>query len=184
MTSENCKSKDFYANFGVNVYVHVLFLFIILSCLFMFVISKLTTQGANEAFVTLATQSIDEQFTKLNPEQQALARKALQGIDLNTLSEMFNHEEKTRKYNNEAIFESIKSNIFILVLFLILIVIFAKLVCYKLPIKHILLENVIIFAGIGLVEFMFFKYIILNFIPVEPSFLVKYLLDRVKSTLF
>jgi hypothetical protein len=181
---DNCKPKNFYANFGVNVYVHVLFLFIILSSLFMFYIADLTSKAANHELVHLAEKSIDEQYGKLTADQQEQARKMLSTVDLNTFSDLFNKEEKTRKYNNTAIFDSIKSNIFMLVLFLILIVIFAKLVCYKLPIRHILLENVIIFAGIGMVEFMFFKFIILKYIPVEPSFMMKYLIERVKVTLF
>ena len=69
----------------------------------------------------------------------------------------------------------------VLVIIFILVIALNKALCHDVPLKHIIIENLIIFTGIGVVEFMFFKYIILKYIPIKPSFMLEYILDSAKK---
>ena len=180
-SSKNCKPKSFYLNFGVNVFVQILFLFTILTALFTQIITNLSSEHINSELSELINHSVDSQIDKLSPIQKKLILSKLKENGVDKLSKMYDQEDKTRKYNNYFVFTSLKFTLILLIAILIIIVVVTRLLCYKLPMKHILIENVIIFTGIGIIEFMFFKYIILKFIPIEPSFITQYLLKTVKQ---
>ena len=46
-----------------------------------------------------------------------------------------------------------------------------------------LLENTIIFAGVGLVEFLFFKMVATKYIPAPPSLMATSIMDNLKKSL-
>ena len=76
-----------------------------------------------------------------------------------------------------------KLTMLLLVILLVIIIVVSRLLCHQIPMKHIIIENLIIFAGIGVVEFLFFKNIILKYVPVQPSFIMSYLFNSVKNKL-
>ncbi len=102
---------------------------------------------------------------------------------LDLLSRYYDQPEKVREINNKNIFKSLYMFITIFIVVFIIIIGISKLLCHKLPIKEILIENVIIFTGIGVVEFLFFYYIILKFIPTKPSFIASYTIESIKKKL-
>ena len=51
------------------------------------------------------------------------------------------------------------------------------------PLKHILMENVIVFACVGVVEYLFFTRIALKFVPAPPSLLISSLINKFKSSI-
>ena len=53
----------------------------------------------------------------------------------------------------------------------------------NLKIEEIIIENLIIFAFVGLVEYYFFTRIALKFVPVEPSFISKQFINSLKEKL-
>ena len=54
---------------------------------------------------------------------------------------------------------------------------------HNIEVKHILLENIIIFSFIGFIEYMFFANIAAKYIPVTPDILTTTALDRIKTKL-
>ena len=182
-SSQNCKPKSFYLNFGTNIFVHILFLFSILTLIFTQIVTKLSSEHINHELSELINHSIDGQVDKMNPIEKNLVLAKLKENGLDKLSRIYDQEDKTRKYNNSFVFSSLKNTIILLITTLIIIIVVTRLLCYKLPMKHIIIENIIIFTGIGIIEYMFFTYIILKYIPVEPSFITKHLLQTVKKNL-
>ena len=79
------------------------------------------------------------------------------------------------------------SSIFVLLILLsifITIVLTLFLGCDKrFSLKHILIENTIVFILIGIVEYMFFTKVAIKFIPTPPSLLVNTLIDTIKQQL-
>jgi hypothetical protein len=57
----------------------------------------------------------------------------------------------------------------------------SKALCSKIDLSEILLENFIIFFFVGIIELLFFKFIILKYIPVYPSHVKNMLLDELKK---
>ncbi len=177
----SCTPHKFYLNFGVNIIVHIIFIFTILAFLFMLFISKISSNAINREITDLINENINKEIENLSPEQKKLMNSYIKKEELKKLSELYNEEDDTRRVNNFFVYSSMKITIVLLIIMLILIIATSKLLCHKLPLKNIFIENIIIFTGVGIIEFVFFKYIILKYIPVEPSFMSKYLLKTIKK---
>ena len=178
-----CKQQKSFVNFTANISVHILFLFTILSVLFIKIISKLESQTINTELKTIISDSIDYNYNKLDLNQKILIKDGLKDVDLNKLIKLYNNENLTKELNNKGIYDSIYTAIILLIVILLIILLVSKRLCNNIPIKHILIENIIIFIGVGIVEYLFFKYIILNYIPVKPSFMMDYMVKKIQSVL-
>jgi len=181
--SNQCKSKGDIINLSVNIYVQVLLLFTILSMLFIHVISKVETSAINNELQDLVTDNMIDQYKKLNNDDKQRINSVLNMVDLNVLDKMYDREDKTRKVNNESVYKSIYIVLIMLVAIFIIVIALNKGLCHNVPLKHIIVENIVIFTCIGVVEFMFFKNIILKYVPTKPSFMGQYIFQKVKETL-
>ncbi len=182
-SANSCKQNKFEINFSMNLFVHVIFLFTILSVLFIIIISKLSSDAINNELIELVNDNVNSHYKNLNEEQKNTFNKLLNFMPLDKMSKLYAQPEKVRETNNKHVFSSMKLTIFLLLLLLVIIVVVSRLLCHKIPMKHIIIENLIIFTGIGVVEFLFFKNIILKYVPVQPSFILSYLFDSVKNKL-
>lgn len=180
--SNQCKSKRNLINLSVNIYVQVLLLFTILSMLFIHVISKVETSEINDELQDLVSDNMIDQYKKLNNDDKQRINSVLNMINLNTLDKMYDREDKTRKVNNEGVYRSIYMVLILLIVVFIIVIGLSKGLCYNIPLKHIIVENIVIFSCIGVVEFMFFKNIILKYVPTKPSFMGQYIFQKVKET--
>ena len=50
-------------------------------------------------------------------------------------------------------------------------------------ISHILIENIVIFVCVGIVEYIFFTKVALHYIPTTPSLLIKTVIETLKKQL-
>lgn len=180
-STNSCKQNKFEINFSMNLFVHVIFLFTILSVLFIFIISKLSSESINNELIDLVNDNVNSHYKNLNEEQKDTFKNLLNVMPLDKLSKLYSQPEKVRETNNKHVFTSMKLTIFLLLILLVIVVIVARLLCHRIPMKHIIIENIIIFTGIGVVEFLFFKNIILKYVPVKPSFIMSYLFNSVKN---
>jgi hypothetical protein len=69
-TSISCEPKTFYLNFGVNVFVHVVFLFTILTALFILFISRISSTAINNELTHLVNHSVDKRLNKIPVDQK------------------------------------------------------------------------------------------------------------------
>jgi len=179
----SCNRKEDIFNFGTNIYVHMLFLFTILSSLFIFVISKISSDVINHEITNIVNDNITDYYKDLKENDKQNVKNMLNMAPLELLSRYYDQPEKVRETNNNNVFKTLYTLITVFILVFIIIIAISKLLCHKLPIKEILIENLIIFSGIGVVEFLFFYYIILKFIPTKPSFIVSYTIESIKKKL-
>jgi hypothetical protein len=180
---KSCKKNTFFVNFVANISLHVLLLFTILSFLFIKIISKLETNTINNELSNVISDSIKDNYKNLNVTQKILINDSIKHIDFKNLIELYDREDTARRLNNDGIYKSIYITITLLVILLIIILLIARKLCNNVPIKHIFTENIIIFIGVGIVEFLFFKYIILKYSPVKPSYMMEYMIKKIQSTL-
>ncbi len=182
MDNMNCKQKTPTLEFSVNILVHIIFLFTVLSVLFIFIITKMSSKLINSELKELLDEALEKDI-KISDELKVRLNFLINKNNLTNISDIYKEEEKARKYNNKTLIKSIYITLITLVLVLLFAILATKLLCHKLPLKHIFTENIIIFTGIAIVEFIFFKYIILKYIPVEPSYIETQLLDSVNNKL-
>jgi hypothetical protein len=147
----------------------------------MLIISKISSDAINTELSHLINENINKQLDSLSPLQKKFIKENIKDKGLDKLSELYSDEDDTRKVNNYFVYSTLKITMIMLIVMFILIIATSRLLCHKLPLKSMFMENIIIFAFVGIIEFIFFKFIILKYIPVEPSFITKYLIERIKK---
>ena len=80
-----------------------------------------------------------------------------------------------------------RTTLFIIISLIVLVVSVFAVLYYSAgqcsPIKELLVQNLIIFAFVGGVEYYFFTKIVSNYIPAPPSTLIKTFIDSTKKEL-
>lgn len=169
--------------FIVNIGIHVMILFTILTVFFMFFIAKISTQAfADEIRHNLndAMSGVAE-FKSKNPNVSKLL--ANNGI-VNSLNNAYDQPNESVELNNKWLFKTmILTNIMIFIIVTVSILLITKQCGQCIPLKHILLENLFTFACVGAVEYMFFKHVALKFIPTKPSLIVNSFFSSVEKRL-
>ena len=159
--SKLCIRRDNTIKFGVNVLTHVTFLFTILTCLFVFYTSKIVEDSVNNQVIDLLNDKISE---KKDSSKTFINKLFSNNLDFNTLlkfdfskiKQIFALENTERNNNNNLVKTISLIVIIAFVVMVILSVLITKSLCSELSIKEILIENVIIFILIGMVEITFF----------------------------
>ena len=96
---------------------------------------------------------------------------------------LFSNEDRTRLKVNNQLFDKIKiANILIIGCTIIIstLFIYNNIVSFD-DFKHILLNNVVIFTFVGIIEVLFFLNIGLKFIPTSPSLIFKSFVESMKD---
>ena len=176
--SSVCTRKDNKIIFGINILTHVAFLFTILTCLFIFYTSKIVEDSVNNQIVDL----IDYNIKSNNKENTAnlLSYESL-NFSVVKLKKIFSLENTERTGINNLVKSIMIVVITAFIIMLILTVLVAKNLCNNISVKEILIENIIIFVFIGIIEITFFLNIILKYIPSYPSTLSKIVINSIKK---
>jgi hypothetical protein len=127
---------------------------------------------------SLITNNI--QKVDLTPEMQAL----LKYLPIESLKKLYVDENSVVSNNNSWLF----TVIILINVTLISVFVGATLLIYKscgqsLPIKSLLIENAIIFAMIGAVQYWFFTNYALKYVPIIPSHMMTSILANFKKQL-
>lgn len=161
------------AIFALNVILHVFVLFLALTLLYIFVISPLESKTLQEEVDEKLVDALQTTMQKATPEQQKDIGEAMYVVLplLNRAAMVYSQPDDHQKQNNKNVF--IRAGLIAGFLGLLFIIIAGVLASCKVNLKshvgHILLENLIIFAIIGVVEFMFFQFVAKKFVPTMPS---------------
>jgi hypothetical protein len=192
-TSNNikkCKSHDYTAQFGINILVHISFLIFILTMVFSFYTESIMTESINGQVNNLINDNFDKYFDNniKGDEKNAIDNTKgllkLLNIDpkkyTGILKNFFKTNEERNTHNS-----LMKRSLYIFSGMLIFTVLVSfsvsKALCSKINLGDILLENLIIFFFVGIIELLFFKFIILKYIPAYPSDVKNMLLEELKK---
>lgn len=96
---------------------------------------------------------------------------------------LFSNEDRTRLRVNNQLFDKIKIANILIVGFTIIIstlFIYNNIVSFD-DFKHILVDNVVTFTFVGIVEVLFFLNIALKFIPAPPSLIFTSFIESMKD---
>jgi len=178
------------ANYIINIGLHIFILFTFLTIFFFLYISKLSKKLINKTFKKGIDQQLDGVLTNLDEWDEKLSYRSPNSVSVNwqSIDQMAkkitanSQGELTEITENNNRLKMIGGGIIIglLVLIVGLYYYFTRVKYIKIDIGRILMENVIIFSFIGMIEVYFFTKIISKFIPVTPDFAIVTILERVK----
>ena len=184
MKSLSCRLGSDNLTFTINVVVHVLILFTFLTMFFIFFVSKLTKEMFEAEISHLIGHNIEDLVDKLDEETKTNLKLFTKAVPLDKLVKKFEEpSEYVLEHNRWVKLSAIAIAIVgVVVLGLVLYILYNT--CGQcVPLKHILMENVIVFACVGVVEYLFFTRIALKFVPAPPSLLVSSLINKFKSSI-
>lgn len=183
MFSKTCEPVKDMVSFGYNIGVHVTILFTILSLFFMFYISKISSRAINDE----VGMNIDKYLTPVLQKQISMIpniQSLAQNVQFDNVKKIFEEQSAAIQENNSWLFQTIVLVDIVLILFLIFTVFILRYSCgVCVPLKEIFKMNATVFTFIGIVEYLFFTQIALNYVPVEPSILVNSFIDNIKENL-
>jgi hypothetical protein len=155
----------------VNVLLHVLILFTILTLIFWFVIRKVEAQSITDELNNNINTYLDHY--KDSSVLQRLVKD--NSSELEVLNNMYSKPEPVTEMNNKWLLQT--NILYVVILFVILLsILFTIRFVYNttdFPILQIIKENMVIFLFIGAVEIWFFLNIGTKFIPTKPSMLIE-----------
>lgn len=173
-------------NYSLNIGLHMLILFTFLTIFFFAYVSKLEKKAASDAMEQIIeeqTGNILAQFNKFDGKftdkpiiKWSAVRKLAQDIvDKNQ------GEDKDIKENNEKLrVIGISMIVGLLILWIGSVLFFKFIQKRDINLGHIVVENLVIFAFIGVIEYGFFTKVASKYIPVTPDFVAIRLLERIK----
>ena len=170
------------ANYSLNISLHVLILFSFLTILFFAYISHLEQKSVDDALTNAINGQIGQVLTNLDKNQvvsKLIDWKAVNDVATKIQKDAEGELPKVRANHQKLRLIGICMIIGLFALFSGLYIYF-RVKCININIKRILVENLIVFSFVGLIEFLFFTKIASKYIPVTPDLLSKTILDRVK----
>lgn len=174
----SCVMTKPYVIMAINVAMHVLILFTILSLFFMLYIAPVERHALENEIEDQIEDLISSNTVHVSDDM----RKILRSDTVNNIKEVYSKPHKIMEQHNSWLFTSIiMTNVamFLLVTISTLLLIYQCNQC--IPIGHVMLENLITFIFVGFVEYLFFTRVALKYIPTPPSTIVNRVVERLKE---
>lgn len=169
----------------VNIILHVLILLIFLTILFFTVIVKKEKDELNSEIDAAINSGVNLVLGNIN----TLIPSTERPVVWSTISEEMEKIKLENASPNTEV-ESHNSSIFynsiILIIMLCVIMVFSTIYINlvkkrKIGLRYIIIENFFIFLFVGSIEFIFFWYIVQNYIPIYPEDAEIEMLEHMKS---
>lgn len=176
MKNPHIKSSTY---LSMNVLIHVIILFSFLSMFFFAFVSKVE----EKAFKNELGDMIEENLNKVIMNNQEV-KPYLHDISpsLKKINVLYQDDDRfTLERNILVKFSAIFTVLVLLSIFITIVATLAFGCDRKVSLKHLIIENIIIFILIGMVEYMFFTRIAIKFVPTTPSLMVNTLINTLKT---
>ena len=178
----------------IDVFVHIIILLTVIFIFYFVMIAPLESQELSNQVTNQINNNMGTLYKEINNidgikgEFKEIVKKLNEPGDeklstLDIMSEYYSKpDESTKNWNLIPFFGTI------IVLIALLGGFFAiwatlKVSCNKcVPVGRILIENVILFGLIGVIEAIFFTLIARNYIPIKPSYFVNETINSLKDT--
>ena len=182
--SQVCIPNKYLVELGTNTIVHITILFLILGLFFRFYVSKIVKSALESELEHLIHENISGSLHKnLTTEQQEKLNIIATSEGIEKINKYYDRPDKTVQNHNNWLFRDMFTITGILFALSILIILTSYMLCNKINVGHMLLENVLIFIGIGLVEFGFFTLVATKYVPAPPSLMVTSILESLDKSL-
>ena len=187
------------ATLALNITLHVFILFVFLSVFYFAYVSKLEATSTSDEIGSIIRNQVSETLDKIKSfgtlakkipqlaqyDKLVPSRERISGME-KTLREQSNDKSREawiKDNNNNLRVLSVSIGLALLLLFFFQAIIYKKTLELDVNVTHILIENVVLFGIVGIIEYMFFTHIATHYIPVEPDTLATAVIDRTASNL-
>lgn len=165
----------------INIGIHVVILFSILSLMFFIYISGITREHVDKEFRHIINNNMNAYLEKLVAKDKhrqipwaKIARESQQ------MEKLYTHpSEFVKKHNSQLLRKVIIAIGVMFGILLLAIVVMHYYLKKNIGLLTILLENLVIFMLIGFIEFMFFKFIASKYVPLNKSDVMNTLIQRI-----
>lgn len=169
---------------SLNIILHSIILLTFLTLFFFLFISQQEKSAFQNEIGSLINTYLTQTLDKI-PKSQL--RKQLKSIlpQLDSIKNLYQVDNPYTSERNLLIKFSSGFLIILLVTILVSIISTLSIGCDRnlKYLKFIIIENLVIFSFVGLIEFFFFTKIAINYIPTTPSLMIGTLIDRMKDQL-
>lgn len=163
MSKTNCVTLTNYEDTAIHAVFHVMVLVIVLTAFFFIVVENIEREALTDELVGGIKNGL---------KNVHMSKDEVVYTKLKKLANLYKKPSATNKaYNNSLYFISI-SVIITLAMILITLILTLKYSSNKcVHLLDIILKNILLFICVGVVEYLFFINIGMNFVPVEPSYI-------------
>jgi len=169
-------------NLAVDLGVHALILFTILTCFFLLYITKITKSAINSHLGDLIeenSESIVKKSKELGGLQVQLLSKTL---PFDHIKKAYDKPDKMQVNNNDWLqYSLIITNLSLLVMVAGSIMILAYTCNSDIHLGEILKLNLYTFILVGIIEYLFFTKVALKWIPSPPSLMITTIVNNIKK---
>lgn len=180
---------DGQANYSVNITLHVLILFTFLCIFFFAYISKLTEDSVSDALNGMVEEQTVNMLDVINDwdEQLSPGSPNINWEGVNNLAQDIQDSSQGKDPdlvdNNDKLKKLAIYMVLSLFILLVGMIIIYKYLGYNLHLREIFIENIVIFAFVGLIEYLFFTQIASKYIPVTPDVAGTTILQRIDDNI-
>ena len=163
---KKCERIKASEEFVLDAFFHIFTLSLILGLFFFFVVAKLERENLQNEMEDGIKKGLDS-ITNY-PNNPVLS------TELTTMTKLYEKENEADKvYNQGLIYQCL--TILVLLLFgLVCVFLTMRWSAHKCPnLGRIVLQNLLLFGAIGVIEFLFFQHIASKFVPVMPSYMAE-----------
>jgi hypothetical protein len=180
-----CFTSQSGTSLAFNILLHMFILFLFLSLLFKIFISKLETSKFQDEMASLIDENTTDALNNYSLTHADLKSNIKNNANLlNTLNQMYSVPDPVTNNNNDWVMSFDNVMLVLIALSILIVLCFLYFSCKKcINLKEVLLENLIIFACVGVIEYVFFTQIAFNYIPVPPSLLINTVYATAKQNL-
>jgi len=176
----------------IDVFVHIIILLTVISVFYFVMIAPLESKELTEQITNQIDSNMNTVYANINKDTDNIFNDIVKKLNtpsaegastLDIMSEYYSKpDESTQNWNLIPLFGTI---IVLIALLGGFFAIWGTLTqsCNKcVPVGRILVENIVLFGLIGIIEAIFFMFIAKQYVPVKPSYFINETLSSLKKT--
>ncbi len=171
-------------SFSINLLCHVFILLTFLTIFFFKYIAGLTESHIDSEMQSLVQEQTDQLLTLVDEKD---TRKLIRWDFVSVYADKMIFESKDNlsfiTENNKNLYDNSMCALLMMGLVIVVLVAYFVFRGVNLRLKFILMENLVIFAFVGMIEIYFFMNIASKYIPVLPDDAIKSAFSRIKERL-
>jgi hypothetical protein len=173
-------------DFFINVLIKVFLLFTILTVFFILIISKVEEDKMKGEINSLIDSYIPQMLSQLDSKSSGILKiiiKKYSGL-IQSLNKKYSQPSEVNTIYNKWLFRtSIMISIGLLILLIAVVSVLTFTCTYDIGLKSKLISIFIAFIFIGIIEYLFFRYIAIKYIPIPPSYVISEIITDIKKSL-
>lgn len=165
--------------FKYDLLIHITFLILIFVILFLFVISKMEKKGLLSEIKIQLHNHIDN-----NIKNKLKIIKNTKQTELETIKNIVNNKTNTVTYWYNKKLKTILITILIFTLIIFVVNFYSAINNKNITVKNffkLLLENLLTFLLIGMIEMIFFLNVGIKYVPLKSTFIVNKFIENVNN---